>query len=380
MTTDHGFPLDTRMEFPIKEQYAFLNHASVAPIPSSTLFAITEFARDAAEEGPANYTAWLHSMTLTRQAAGQMLNCEPEDVCFVKSTNHGILIAANSINWQPGDNVVGLAHEFPANMVAWHNLAERGVEFRVVPEREDHTYALDDIAVYMDARTRLLAVSWVEYSTGVRNDIHALAALAKERGAMFLVDAIQGLGVVPIDLATLPVDFLMADGHKWMLAPEGCGIMYVRRERIAELNNSMCGWCGLRNPQEYDDYAQPFKPTAKRFEEGSHNLMAITALGASLRLLLAADITRVAARVEGLAGWLIEHARAKGYTVVTPEDPAKRAGIVSLAKDGIDTKALAANLLENHKVMVAARRGFLRVSPHFYNDEEELQRLVDLLP
>jgi selenocysteine lyase/cysteine desulfurase len=352
----------------------------VAPIPSSTQFAITEFARDAAEEGPANYSAWIHSMTLTRQAAGRLLSCEPEDVCFVKSTNHGILIAANSINWKPGDNVVGLAHEFPANMVPWRNLAERGVEFRVVPERDGHTHALDDIAARMDARTRLLAVSWVEYSTGVRNDIRALSALARERGAMFLLDAIQGLGVLPVDLAALQVDFLAADGHKWLLAPEGCGLLYVRRGLIPELNTSMCGWCGLRNPQDYDDFGQEYKPTAKRFEEGSHNLMAITALGASLRLLLAADIGRVAARVESLATWLMAAARAKGYRVVTPENPELRAGIVSLTKEGVDPKAVAAELQEKHKIMVAARRGFIRVSPHFYNDEEELQRLVDLLP
>ena len=185
MSDTPGTPHDFRAEFPVTEQYAFLNHAAVAPIPLATQMAIMEFARDAAEEGPVNYSAWLHSMALARQAAGQLLACEPDDVCFTKSTNHGALIVANSLDWREGDNVVGLEHEFPANMMPWHNLRGRGVEFRVVPERPDHTYSIDDIAAAMDARTRLLAVSWVEYSTGVRNDIAALGALCRERGALF---------------------------------------------------------------------------------------------------------------------------------------------------------------------------------------------------
>ncbi len=373
-------PFDVRAEFPITEQYAFLNHASVAPIPLTTQTAIIEFARDSAEEGPANYVAWLHSMALTRQAAGQVVGCAPEDICFVKSTNHGALIAANSINWREGDNVVGLQHEFPANMVPWHNLRERGVEFRTVPEREDYTYSIDAIAAQMDSRTRLLAVSWVEYSTGVRNDIAALAQLCRDRGVIFFIDGIQGLGVMPLNAEALGADFVTADGHKWMLAPEGCGVLYVRRERLAEMNLSMTGWCGLRNPQAYDDYLQPVKDTAARFEEGSHNLMAITALGASLRLLLSAGLEKVHGRVEGLVTRAMEGALRLGYTVATPRDPSQRAGIVCFTREGMDVEAVARGLMADHKISIAGRRGFLRVSPHFYNNEEEIDRLLEALP
>lgn len=380
MSSHPDIAFDIRSEFPVKEQYAFLNHAGVAPIPVSTQAAISEFARDAAEEGPVNYTAWLHGMSTTRSLAGQMLNCEPDDICFVKNTTHGILIVANSINWQAGDNVVGLAHEFPANIHPWRSLSEKGVEFRLVEERPDYTFSVDDIAARIDSRTRLLTVSWVEYSTGFRNDIAALSQLCQKKGIMFCVDAIQGLGILPIDLQSLHVDFLMADGHKWLLAPEGAGILYVRRERIAEMNTSMCGWCGLKNPQDYDNYDQPYKPNARRFEEGSHNLMTIIALGASLRLLLDAGNEAVQSRIRDLTDYLITRLPAKGYSVITPSDFERRAGIVSCRKEGIEPMPLAISLLREKKVVIAARRGFLRVSPHFYNDEDELDRLISALP
>ncbi len=361
-----ALPFDIPSEFPIKEQYAFLNHASVAPIPASTQAAISQFAQVAADEGPANYTGWVHGMTRAREAAGQMISAEPDDICFVKNTNHGLLIVANSINWEPGDNVVGLEHEFPANILPWKNLSRLGVEFRMVPERPDYTYSVDDILARIDSRTRLLAVSWVEYATGFRNDIEKLAAICRERNIMFSLDAIQGLGVLPINVTKLGVDFFMADGHKWLLAPEGAGILYVRRDRIAEMNESMCGWCGVKNPQDYDNTDQPYKPTARRFEEGSHNLMSIIALGASMRLLLDAGMDLVESRVRDLTTHLIRRVREKGYQVITPEPWEQRAGIVAFTKEGLgDGIALAASLQREHKVMIACRRGFLRAAPHF---------------
>lgn len=372
--------LDLVAEFPIKGNYIFMNHAGVAPIPLSTLLAIAEFAREAAEQGPIDYPSWLRGMAQAREACGLLLGCDANDVCFVKNTTHGLLIVANSINWKPGDNVVTLAHEFPANVYPWQNLGARGVEVRRVEERPDYSYGIDDIARAIDSRTRLLAVSWVEYSTGFRNDIAALGRLCREKNVMLCVDGIQGLGVVPCDVDAMGVDFIVADGHKWLLAPEGCGLMYVRRERIAELNNSMLGWCGLKAPQEYDNAGQDYLPNAKRFEEGSHNLMSTIALGTSINVLLSYGIDRVSQRVSELTARLIEGLRKKGYTVNTPEDPARRAGIVSFIRSDVDPTAMAKSLLDEHRVAIAARRGFLRASPHFYNDAADIDALLAALP
>lgn len=379
MTNSNAEP-EISAEFPIKERYAFLNHAGVAPIPLSTQLAIREFAQDASEEGPVNYMSWVRGMGCARELAGRLLSCDADDVCFVKNTTHGMLIVANSIPWQPGDNIVGLAHEFPANVHPWRNLAEKGVEFRAVPERQDYTYAVEDIAARIDSRTRMLAVSWVEYSTGWRNDLDALGRLCRDRGVLFCVDAIQGLGVLPMHVDQYNIDFLTADGHKWLLAPEGCGVLYVRRARIAEMNRSMCGWCGLLQPGEYDNYDQQYRDTARRFEEGSHNLMAILALGASLDLLLDTGIARVAAKVKELTDQLIAGALQRGYRVVTPTDFTRRAGIVSMTKEGVDPAFTASRLLDEHRIVVAYRRGFLRASPHYYNDADEIDRLIAALP
>jgi cysteine desulfurase/selenocysteine lyase len=379
MTDSSSLPSAIASEFPIKEQYVFLNHAGVSPIPTCTQMAITEFARDAAEEGPANYPAWLHGLAQARASAAQLLGSRPEDVCFIHNTTHGALIVANSLNWRPGDNVVGFAHEFPANVHPWRNLRERGVEFRVVPEGPQYCYSLDDLAAAVDARTRLVAISWVEYGTGVRNDLAAIADLCHRRGAMLFVDAIQGLGVVPMDVGRLGIDFLAADGHKWLLAPEGCGILYVRPECLDQMNLSMCGWCGLVNPQDYDNYDQAYKPDAKRFEEGSHNLIAIHALGSSMRLLLDVGIHVVMQRVATLTDYLADKLTEKGYDIITPRWFENRAGIISVTKRGVDPAPLTARLQEK-KILVAARRGFLRISPHFYNDFDELDRLLAELP
>lgn len=372
-----SFSLDS--EFPIKEQYVFLNHAGVAPIPASTQTAITEFARDAAEEGPANYGAWLHGMAQARDASAELLHTKPENICFVHNTTHGILIVANSLRWREGDNVIGFEHEFPANVHPWRNLKERGVEFRMVRERADFSYSLEELANAIDSRTRLVAISWVEYATGLRNNLEAIAELCRKKGVFLFVDAIQGLGVLPIDVEAIGVDFLAADGHKWLLAPEGCGILYVRPDRINDMNLSMCGWCGLQNPQDYDNYDQPYKPNAKRFEEGSHNLMTIHALGSSLRLLLDVGIPVVYERVMALTEFLINKLSDKKYEVITPRSSLQRAGIVAVRIPNGDPLVLVKDLQEK-RILVAARRGFLRISPHFYNDESELEKLLEALP
>jgi selenocysteine lyase/cysteine desulfurase len=379
MASSTPFPFSLESEFPIKERYVFLNHAGVAPIPASTQTVITEFARDAAEEGPANYPAWIHGMSEARQAAGELVHTVPDNICFIHNTTHGILVVANSLRWREGDNVVGFEHEFPANIHPWRNLRERGVELRLVPEGPGFRYSLKDLEAAIDSRTRLVAVSWVEYSTGVRNDLEAIAQLCRKKGVLLFVDAIQGLGVLPLDVEALGIDFLAADGHKWLLAPEGCGILYVRPDRIDEMSLSMCGWCGLQNPQDYDNYDQPYKPNAKRFEEGSHNLMTIHALGSSIRLLLDAGIPQIEERVLELTSYLIRKLLEKGYEVITPLDERQRAGIVSVRWPHGDPAAFVRELQEKN-ILIAARRGFLRISPHFYNDERELDQLVANLP
>lgn len=370
--------IDPRLEFPIRERYTYLNHASISPIPMSTQAAIAEFARDAAEEGPINYPAWMHATNLARETAAAMINApSAQDICFVKNTSHGLVVVANSINWQPGDNVVGFQNEFIANILPWQNLARRGVELRLVPERGGYFYEYDDLVNLIDERTRLVTVSWVEYATGLRHDLARLAEICRERGVLFCVDAMQGLGVLPVDVQATPIDFLMADGHKWLLAPEGCGILYINPAVIPQLNDDLTNWYSRVEP--YNPGSGELKPNAMRYEEGTNNHLAINALGASMRLLTSVGSEAIQERIFRLTQRLIEELHRRDYFVVTPEEWTRRAGIVSFIKDGLEPDAVVKHLQEQHQVVTSTRRGFLRVSPHFYNDDQDVERVLAAL-
>ena len=229
----------------------------------------------------------------------------------------------------------------------------------------------------MDGRTRLVTLSFVEYATGFRNDLDAVGNLCRERGALFFVDAIQGLGVFPLDVRHTPVDFLASDGHKWLLGPEGAGILYVRRELVERLRPTEVGWHSLLNDHDFSQADLDLKPHAGRWEGGSLNVAGIVALGASLGLLLDAGIAAVSARVLELTDYLCERVRASGLDVYSSRRPGEASGIVSLT--GIADPAAAVRRCRSAGVIVNHRAGRVRVSPHAYNTFEEIDRLINVL-
>src|SRR5206468_3207515 len=231
---------------------------------------------------------------------------------------------------KPGDNIVTAAEEYPANVYPWMNLASRGVEFRTVSSRDSRIW-LDDIRAAIDSRTRLVSLSFVEYASGFRNDLDAVGALCRERGVLFVVDAIQGLGVLPLDVARTPVDALAADGHKWLLGPEGLGVFWCRRELAERLHPVGVGWHSVVGAFDFARVDFTLKPGAGRWEGGTPNVGGILALGASLGLLLEAGIDAVAERVLALTDRLCEQAARAGLTVFSSRRPGDRSGIVSLA-------------------------------------------------
>jgi selenocysteine lyase/cysteine desulfurase len=273
--------------------------------------------------------------------------------------------------------VVSAADEYPANVYPWLNLASRGVEVRRVPSRGPRV-ALEDLAAALDGRTRLLTISFVEFASGFRNDLDALGELCRGRGIAFFVDAIQGLGVLPLDVQATPVDFLAADGHKWLLGPEGAGILYVRREWVDRLRPINVGWNSVVGAWDFSHIDFRLKPHAGRWESGTLNVAGIVALGAALELLLEIGVPAIAARVLELTDELCARAAGAGLEVFSSRVPAERSGIVSLSVPGADPRALARRC-RAAGVVVAARGGRLRVSPHCYNTTEELERLLSCL-
>jgi len=369
--------MDVSREFPVLQELTFLNHAGVSPLPTRSAQAMRDVITELERFGPFYQKKDQQRMEWLRGAAAKLLACSADEIAFVKNTTQGLCLVAEGLDWRAGDNVVTAAHEFPANVYPWRSLARRGVELRIVPER-NHAFEVEDFARAMDDRTRLVTVSAVEFSTGFRMPLEDLGRLCRQRGALFCVDAIQALGGMAIHVERCAIDFLSADGHKWLLGPEGFGIFYCRRSRIEALSNCVLGWVGVEHPSDYDHTDQPWVSTARRFEEGSHNLIGAVGLAASVELLQEVGIEEIEKRILALTRHLIAGLDERGCELFTPREDQRRLGIVSFRDPNEPSAQLFSRLLER-KIIAAHRRGWVRISPHFYNTEEQMDAVLAAL-
>ena len=368
-----------RSEFPVTDTFVYMNHAGVAPLSKRVMEAMIGFVQDATVNGAVNVDSWVETAEICRSAAAHLINADASEIAFMKNTTQGILLAANGIDWKEGDNVVTTAVEFPANVYPWWSLKERfGVETRMVPEH-DGRIDLDDLAAFIDNRTRVVTISHVEFASGFRNDIKAIGEICRERDIWFVVDAIQSLGVIEVDVKSCRIDILAADGHKWLLAPEGAAIFYCTKDKLDRLINTNVGWSSVINPREFLDYNLTQKPDATRFEEGSYNTTGIYGLNAAIDLLFDVGISTIERRVLELTSKLIVGLEDKGYRVTTPKDDAERAGIV-IFESGTRTPEDIVERLQDNNIVTADRGSGVRVSPHFYNTESEITQLLEVLP
>lgn len=369
--------LNLAAEFPILQDQIFFNHAAVAPLPTRSAESLRRWSHEAQTRIGEVWPQWSAALRRARENTARLIGADPDDVAFVHNTTHGLLCIAHSLNWRPGDNVVFGEHEFPANVYPWKNLAPLGVAYRVVPER-DRRFRIDDFLEAMDRRTRLVSVSLVQYSTGFRMPVEALAQACRERGVLLCVDGIQGVGALPIDVGRLGCDFLVADGHKWLLGPEGFGLLYVRPEILDTLNTSMAGWAGREHPGDYENVDQPLKPGAIRFGEGSHAMALAAAFGESVGLLQEIGITEVWSRIEALNAHLAEGLERLGFKVQSPRGEGERSGIVSFQGPPSDPRSWV-HRLNRERIYLTARRGWLRSSLHFYNNPDQVDRVLAAL-
>ena len=368
-----------RNEFPVTETYIYMNHAGVAPVSRPVRDAMAEFIEDATVHGAVHADDWAETAEVCRAAAAQLINADATEIAFMKNTTQGILIAANGIDWRAGDNIVTTAVEFPANVYPWWSLKDRyGVSTRMVPERDGRIH-IEDIASAINARTRVLTISHVEFASGFRNDIEALGELCREHDIWFVVDAIQSLGVVEVDVKSCNVDILAADGHKWLLAPEGAAIFYCADERREQLINTNVGWASVVNPRDFLNYDLTQKPDATRFEEGSYNSVGLYGLKAAIDLLHDIGIPAIETRVLELTTRLIAGLEAKDYRVITPKTDLDRAGIVIFESDQ-HTPTEIYETLFGENIITAERGSGVRISPHFYNTVSEIEHLLEVLP
>jgi cysteine desulfurase/selenocysteine lyase len=362
-------------EFPVATRWAYFDHAAQAPLPRRSADALCAFAHEQLEDGVVGWPAREQRIEAIRDQVAQLINAHRDEIAFIPSTTHGIGLIAEGFPWHEGENVVSAAEEYPSNLYPWMNLESRGVTLRLVPSREGRIW-LDDLANAIDRSTRVLTISHVEFSTGFRNDLDALAELCRKRGIALFVDAIQGLGPHTIDVQSTPVDFIAADGHKWLLGPEGAGLLFVRREWIDRLRPIGVGWhsvVGSYNSPRNDFH---LKQNSQRWEGGSFNMAGLLSFGASVGLFLELGPAAVSRRILDRAEAIRTLATRVGWTVYGSPREADRSAIVVLEHPGVDPDK-AARALRGQGIVVCSRRGRLRVSPHLYNNDEDLERLRD---
>jgi cysteine desulfurase/selenocysteine lyase len=365
-----------RREFPVTKNHIYLDHAGIAPVSLRVKNVVAAFLAESAEGAAFNYPRWAQRVVEVRRLCAQMLNAGADEIAFIKSTSHGLSIVSEGLELQSGDNVLYAERDFPSNIYPWINLKRKGIEARAIPATEGRIQ-IDAIERAMNSRTRLITMSTVQFSNGFRIDLKRLGELCRRKGVLLCIDAIQSLGIIPMDVREFNIDFLAADAHKWLLGPEGIGIFYCRKELAQSMRPPLVGWKSVQNEFDFDHPVLRLKNDAQRFEEGSQNMMGIFGLGAAIELLFEVGIANIEERVLDLGDQIVREAGKRGLTVLTPEQREQRGGNITIA--GRFDPAAARDALRERRMMVNVRGGGLRLSPHFYNTAEDINTLFQNL-
>ena len=372
------FP-ELRALFPSAARCIHLNHAGTSPIARPVAEAVGAVTDELMSEDPfLAYKNHQRRQEGLRDLLGRMMSVSPDTLAFVRNTSHGLTIAADSLPFEAGDNVVLPGIEYPANVYPWMAQAQRGVETRRIPPRAGDRIAEEDLMAACDTRTRALSVSWVQWGTGQRLDLAVLGAFCRERDILFVVDIVQGLGALRLDLSRLPVDIATAGCHKWLLAPGGLGVLYVRADVMNRLRLTNIGWNSVTNAVQWERIHFDLRPEAARFEEGTPNLLGTAALYASVSLLEAAGFDAVEKHVLDLADKARDLLAERGCRIISPAEPAVRSGIVAFHHPSLSNDAALAALAARG-VIAAVRCGNLRFSPHVENDGDDIEKAVAAL-
>ena len=371
-----------RTLFPTAQRFIHLNHAGVSPASVPVAEAVQGVMDELMGTHTVNVYAKNHPKRQhqLRAALGRMLQCEPETLAFVRNTSHGLALAAQSLRFEPGENIVCPQTEYPSNIYPWMAQGYRGVTVKLVAAQENGMVATDDLIAACDEKTRVMAVPFVHWGTGQRFNLARLGAFCREKGITFVVDAVQGVGALRLDLSALPVDIAVAGCHKWLLAPGGLGVLYIRPEIFAQMIPTNIGWNSVENAIEWDRlHFDELKTTPERFEEGTPALLATAALLKSVELLESLGFDAVEGRILTLARYARRQLTRRGCRILSPDNPAQRSGIIAFRHPRLSNDDVLA-ALEAKKVIAAVRCGNLRFAPHAYNNEEDIDRAVAAIP
>ena len=369
-----------RRLFPATEKYTYLNSAAVAPLPTAAVEAVYSQLKDVSENGSANYTDWMATKNRSREIVGEMLNVKPEQIAFMRNTSDGFASVANGLQWRKGDNIVTFAKEFPANFYAWRRIRDVfDVELRLCGER-DGRIDLDEFINLIDADTKLVSISAVQFASGFRADLERIGAAARRADALFAVDIIQGFGAMPFDLPAQLVDIAAGASHKWLCSPEGCGILYLSERARERVEPSLVGWISVEEPWDFEDFEQSFKPNALAWETGTSGSSLFYGLEQSLKLLQTTGAGNIENYLENLSDYLCELLAGKDYEIISSRRKNEKSQIVCIKHRSGLTSVEIAKRLENEKIIVSPRGDRIRIAPHFFNNQEDVERLIEFLP
>jgi selenocysteine lyase/cysteine desulfurase len=351
----------------------YLNHAAISPMSFHVRDAVELYLTRRALKGIEPFPWAMRMASETRAMIAAMIGGKTEDIAFVLNTSDGLNIIAEGLDWKPGDRILLNSLEFPSNQYPFLNLKRRGVEVDVIPAK-NYRVTPEDIRAHLTDRTRLVSISHVQYGTGAKADVHAIGALCRERDILFVVDAIQSLPHTPIDVARDNVDFLASGSHKWLMGPEGTGFVYVSERARNAIEQPYLGWTSVAEPFNHTDIDETrLRPDSGRYENGTLNFPGIAGLRASLTFFNEFGFHEMEQRILDLADYLIDRLSSRGIDVVTPKERHEHAGIVSFRFDDL---AATRERLEHKGIIISHRGEFLRVSPHFYNTEDELRAFI----
>ena len=367
---------ELRALFPITERLVYLNHAAVSPLPTPTIKATEAQLHDVFESGSMHFRQWLSVKEEARRLLASLLGARPEQVAFMRNTSDSLSTVANGLRWKAGDNIVTFRHEFPSNIYPWLRLRDtHGVEIRMCGERNGRVDQ-EELCNLIDKRTRLVAISQVQFATGFRANMARLAEATRQKDALLVVDVIQGLGVVPTNVEQEGIDVAAGAGHKWLLTPEGVGYLYLSDRARERIEPTLVGWVSVQSPEDYDNFDQPWNRCTLAWETGTGPNALIHGLKASLELLASVGTKRISNYLEELTDYLCERLEGVAYDVVSSRTPEDKSQIVCIKhRHGLSSMDLYRRLAEQN-IITAPRGDRLRIAPHFYNNHEDIDRLL----
>jgi selenocysteine lyase/cysteine desulfurase len=371
---------EVRFLFPLTERLVYFNHAAISPPPITTVRAVEAQLRDVHENGSRNFRSWLAVKEDARKLLADLLGAKPEQVSFVRNTSDALSTVANGLNWRAGDNIVTFSREFPSNIYPWLRIRDVfGVEVRMCEER-DGRIDLSELETMIDNHTRIVAISHVQYASGFRTDLARLGRVARRHDALFVVDSIQALGVVPTDVQAEFIDVAAGASHKWLLAPEGVGYLFLSARARERIQPTLVGWTSVPNPEDYFNFEQGWNRGTLAWETGTGPTALVHGFKASLELLHSSGVQKIADYLEELTDYLCERLASKNYEVVSSRAAGEKSQIVCIRHSGGLSAMALYHHLNQRSIITAPRGGRLRIAPHFYNTATEVDQFVAALP